>query len=378
VVTSHRVDLTLIGHHAIVRCASVDSAERVAVEWARCLSRRKATGDWLPIDVSGPESFDADEGGYVLASTLTSRVIERLVGTRMMFHACGLSTDDGRVLALVAASGTGKTTAARMLAASAFGYVTDETVVIDDELRVEAYPKPLSLLGEVNHHQGKVQRGPDELGLRACADELRLGPVVMLDRGPDGLSARLEPVTLLDAMLEVIPQTSGLPSLARPLQRLAEAILAGGGGRRLTYSEIAQAEPLLRELMAEPTSPPSEGWEAIEPLAGVVPLRDGRLGVDAYQDAIIVDDELLLLVHGVPMRLSGIGASIWLALRSGVASADLTHHVTDLHGEHPQAVELVDRAVADLLAAGAISRRAPQPLAEVLAGKSSDSAAPFA
>lgn len=377
-MSSSRVALTVLGEQAVVRCPTSESADRIAVEWSRCLSARTPGEDRAPIDVSMSEGGEAGGTHYALASTLTLRVIERLVGRRLMFHACGLSTEDGRVLTLVAASGTGKTTAARTLATSTFGYVTDETVVMDESLHIDAYPKPLSLLGEVDHHPGKVQRGPDELGLRSCPDRLRLGRVVILDRQPGSERTVVEPVPLIDAMLDLIPQTSGLPSLARPLQRLAEAVDAGGGGLRLTYSEIGAAEPVLRDLMADPVEPVTASWEAVEPGAAIAPLRDGRLVVEAYQDAIQAEDELLLLVSGVPMRLSGIGATIWRALRSNVVSHHLVSHVTAVHGEHPQAVELVDQAVSDLQAAGAIARRRPQTLAEVMAGQSSDSAATFA
>ena len=45
----------------------------------------------------------------------------------MSLHAAGLADRDGRALALVAASGTGKTTAARTLGGT-LGYLSDETV----------------------------------------------------------------------------------------------------------------------------------------------------------------------------------------------------------------------------------------------------------
>lgn len=336
--------------------------------------------DHLTLDIG---LSDGDEAGsqaahYRLSTNITIHVIERLVGRRLMFHACGLSGDDGRVLVLVAPSGTGKTTAARALAASVFGYVSDETVVIDDDLRVEAYPKPLSLLGEQGHEAEKVQRGPDELGLRACATTLRIGPTVVLDRQPGCVPPRLEPVGLVDAMLDLIPQTSGLPSLPRPLQRLAEAIDAGGGARRLTYSEISDAAPLLVDLMAEPIAASPHVWETLEAQSPAVPLRDGRTAVEPFQDALAVEDELLLLVGGVPMRLAGIGATIWIAVRSGVESEQLLSHVTATHGEHPDAAELVSQAVAQLEAAGAIARRIPQTLTDVMAGRSADTASPIA
>ena len=56
----------------------------------------------------------------------------------MNLHAAGLTDDRGRVLALVAASGTGKTTAARILGRH-LGYLSDETISVGAELEVLPY-----------------------------------------------------------------------------------------------------------------------------------------------------------------------------------------------------------------------------------------------
>ena len=89
----------------------------------------------------------ADAERTAMLSALSQRVtlaaLEQRRGDLWMLHAAGLAGDDGRVVVLVGPSGRGKTTAVRTLATS-FGYVSDESVAIDDEGRVWPYRKPLS------------------------------------------------------------------------------------------------------------------------------------------------------------------------------------------------------------------------------------------
>jgi len=319
------------------------------------------------VDVAQDGLTDASQ--YLATTSLTFRLIDALHGRRLMFHACGLSDANGQVLALVAASGTGKSTAARRLAREAFAYVTDETVVVDDAGRVDAYPKPLAFLEDGIH---KVQRGPDELGLRTCPEQLTLSRVVLLDRQAVA-SAELEPLSTFDAMVALIPQTSALPSLLRPLQQLADALAACGGAYRLTYGEIDEAEQLLTALMARPAEP-SEAYAAVisPEAAGRLAMKDGRWGVVPWQDALVVDDEALVLIREIPMRLAGIGLTVWRAIAAGVDQWDFTAHVVAAHGTHPDAEHLVHEALQALLNAGAVAHRIPKTVAQVMAGESQD------
>lgn len=348
----------------------------MAFDWSRCGPRVRSSDEMVSTDtpmvqVAGDGLTDASQ--YLATTSMTFRLIDAMSGRRLIFHACGLSDDDGRVLALVAASGTGKSTAARRLAHEVFGYVTDETVVVDDEGRVEAYPKPLAF---VEDGGSKVQRGPDELGLRTCLDELTLARVVLLDRQSLELSPHLEQLPLLDALVDLIPQTSALPSLPRPLQRLADALAACGGAYRLFYSEIDDAEPLLAALLARPSEAiePTDTYDTVTPpeTGPRLPMRDGRWAVVPWQDAVVVDDEALLLIGGVPMRLGGIGLTVWQSFVAGVDPAELAAHVVLAHGDHPDAEQLVRAAQQALLDAGALHHRSPMTLAQVLKGESRD------
>ena len=61
-----------------------------------------------------------------------------------MLHACGVADPEGAVIALVAKSGTGKTTASSQLART-FGYITDETVAIRADGTLCRIPSPCQL-----------------------------------------------------------------------------------------------------------------------------------------------------------------------------------------------------------------------------------------
>src|SRR4029450_12926385 len=110
--------------------------------------------------------------------------IRALRGQTVMLHAAGLSAEDGSVLALVAASGRGKTTAAVTLARHGLGYVTDETVAIRANGQVVPYPKPLSFVAGGDSGGPKRQHSPDDLGMRGLPAELRLARLVVVDRVP--------------------------------------------------------------------------------------------------------------------------------------------------------------------------------------------------
>ena len=164
----------------------------------------------MRLEVSGTE-----RSLYAVASTVTMRVVQALVGQAVMLHAAGVSTQDGVVIGLVGGSGAGKSTATERLCRTAFGYVTDELLVVDPDGPVRAYPKPLSVIPEHGDRSQKVQKGPDELGLRPAATSLRAGPFVVLDRRPGAGAIRLERLTLAEGLINIIP-TSSLPMQPKP------------------------------------------------------------------------------------------------------------------------------------------------------------------
>jgi ABC-type cobalamin/Fe3+-siderophores transport system ATPase subunit len=169
-----------------------------------------------------------------------------------MLHAAAVAdVESGATAVLLGPSGAGKTTLAATLGRR-FGYLTDETAAIDDDLQVLPFPKPLSVL-PASGARVKAQVSPDDLGL------LEPGPapypvraLVLLDRaahheGPPVV----EPVATIDALPWLAAQTSYSALLERPLHRLAAVAQAAGGVRRVTYAEAADLIPVVAALLAE-------------------------------------------------------------------------------------------------------------------------------
>lgn len=184
-----------------------------------------------------------------LSPAVTQAAIAHWAGDLMMLHAAALADPDtGRTAILVAASGTGKTTASRTLGRR-FAYLSDETAGITRDGLVLPYRKPLSII-ETGHL--KTQVAPSTLGLLATSRACRIGAILLLDRQPDHAGPpTLTPVDTIDAIAAIAPQTSYLPSVERPLQRLAELVRLVGGAHRATYREAADLEQPIAELLRE-------------------------------------------------------------------------------------------------------------------------------
>ena len=200
---------------------------------------------------------DTFEGlAEAVTSEVTVAAILERAGELTMLHACGVADPDGAVIALVAKSGTGKTTASSQLART-FGYITDETVAIRADGTVVPYPKPLSVK-QATPGAAKLQVGPDELGLQVAPDNPRITAIALLDRvaGGDYQLPVIEPVPLVEAVLALIPDTSSQAAVVQPLQSLCRLIDSVGGVFRVSYSEAADLKDSLAPLfLAEPIEP---------------------------------------------------------------------------------------------------------------------------
>lgn len=347
------VDIVLGTERAAVR----DFIER---DWARCVVRgAEASADaGLQLEIALDELPDPSLG-YDLTTSVTRQAIEASVGRLLMFHAAGLSDEAGRVLMLVAPSGTGKTTAAAELARAGAGYVTDETVGITADLEVVPYPKPLAVRDGPGR---KAQRSPDDLGLRGCPESLRIHRVVLLDRNrSDHVAPVLDRLGLLDGLLELIPQTSSLFALDRPIQRLCELSAACGGIYRLSYSDIRDAVDLLATLGDEDTAPgggrPSEPWAPLDHLSVTAPAAPA---IDLFRrapflDAVEVGGEGLVLLDSVPVRLGPLALTLWRAADGSANQDALLAAAVREHGPHSDAEALVQGVLVRLLETGVVA-----------------------
>lgn len=355
-----RLRVRALGH--VVDLGVLDGAlPRLEAQWSRCLAESDAPAD-VEIDLGRTDSPAYD---YAATTQITISAVDLVGSDRLNLHAAGVAGPDGRVLTLVAASGTGKTTACAHLARD-LGYVTDECVSVGLEAHdVLLFPKPLSVRApradDANH---KEQCGPDELGLAIADAPLRLGPLVLLDRDPDVGAPRLTEVDLPTALLELIPQTSGLPRLDHPLLALTEAIQAAGGAHRLEYAEIEDAAPLCHALLGRPRPATPAGPRvahlpgpgALAPCAG-----DGAGPVHRlpWTDAVRIDDEVLVLVGAQPFLLGPLGAVLWEAADAADLEALHTRAV-DVLGKHADATALAASAIDALVENGLLSLDGPR------------------
>lgn len=304
---------------------------------------------------------------YAVSRGLTLASILRRSGDCLMLHAAGVATPEGGTVALVAASGTGKTTASRVLG-SVLGYVSDETVSVEHDLTVRAYPKPLSVVTDPGSPHGKHERSPDELGLVAAPQRLTLAATVVLRRSPGVSTPALEAIPLVESMGEVLPQTSALPSLDRPLDRLATALTTGHGPWRLTYRDIGDCVDLLADLAHGrfPDGPPHEvTWTWVDGTASAPPsvpeavARPDGTGRRAwtrapFRDAVVSDGAALVMLDRVPVTLPDMAATVWLAAAEPATLVDLVEAATATHGPHPDALALVEATVESLVDRGVL------------------------
>ena len=313
---------------------------------------------------------------YLVSRLLTTASIVRRVGSCVMLHAAGIATDDGGTVALVAASGTGKTTASRVLGRS-LGYVSDETIAVEHDLTVRPYPKPLSIIVDPGAPTSKHERSPDDLGLVRAPRSLHLSAVAVLDRRDDVAEASLEPIGLVEALALVLPQTSGLVSLDRPLDRLARVLSVGGGPYRLTYRDIDDCVDLVADLAhARQRGADDVAWtwidglaDARQPAAGDVAwtwidgLEDAAFPMsvpedfgpsttlwrNGFRDALLSNGVLLVMQDWSPVTLPGLAATLWLAAAEKCTVADLVDVATVELGGHPDAEAIVLDTVRALI-----------------------------
>jgi hypothetical protein len=214
----------------------------VAEAWRDALTEEEPSTD--PVVAHGG---DVDAVLHHLSPAVTVRAIDARAGELVMLHAAALADPDtGRTAVLVAASGTGKTTASRILG-KRFVYLSDETAAVAPDGTVLPYRKPLSI---IESGPLKTQVAPSALGLLTTDRECRLAAVLVLDRAPYHEGAPVvSPLETVDAIAAIAPQSSYLPSTPRPLHRLADLLHGAGGAHFVTYAEAADLEDVLARLL---------------------------------------------------------------------------------------------------------------------------------
>lgn len=323
-----------------------DQRQQLQRAWSGALSVRDDVPDLtLPFSVG----TDFDRAMERLTVDVTLAALDALRGRALMFHAAGIADDDGRVAAFVGPSGRGKTTLSRELGRHC-AYVSDETIAADAELRVHAYRKPLSV---VRNGAPKNQVSPHEAGLRELPDgQLRLAALVLMERDAELEAPEIAPISLADALPELVPQMSYLRDQSRPLQEIAALSDAVGGIRRLRYPDSSSVPALLPQLLTPSGS--ASGWQAAPE-----PVVSGPYAVDVVDDAILTDGFVIVMAESTLHVLDGIAPVIWTACARGDDLEDIVAAVVAEFGAPPEgdATELVEQAIDQLITAGVLRRR---------------------
>ena len=320
---------------------------RLAAQWSR------ATVSELEAPVSGRVGADtgptqsAHARDYAVATQVTLAALRATAGERYNLHAGGLADDDGRVLAVVAPSGTGKTTATRLLA-ERLGYVSDETVSITPDGVVYPHAKPLSVITDPTLPGRKEQLSPDALGLRPTPTCGRLARIVVLRRGvphPRGLVR----VPTLDGLLHLIEQSSSVVEARDPLLTLLSLVETAGGVWMLEYDEIDQHVEELEAFLASEVAvldDPVAARHLGDPHAQLVDAAADTLQRLPWVDAIELHGEVLVLLPARAVKLDNLMATAWLELSVPRTLDELAVAAEAEHGAHPDARALVREAIA--------------------------------
>lgn len=364
------VQHTDAGHHshtvmirsllAIIKVSGLSATEALEVRrtWARCL--------WTPTSSSSDD--DTPHGAEIkrvpgmdwtlfhenLVSEITAFGIASCRGEYFMFHAAALANPrNGNALALVAPSGTGKTTATKILGTT-LAYITDETAAISDNLSVLGYPKPLSLYGK-SAVRPKHQHSPDELELLATEGDARLTCIAILDRVKDRDldSAQAVELPLLEALERLIPESSSLSQLPRGLVSLCRLIDSLGGAQIFRYSEAEQLVPLVTSQLEQPRfphDPKQDDWCEI-PLefSEERPDKAGLYRRVLVDDAVLISDSVAILKDQEFTTLRGLGPVLWQVLEQWTSLETLVKLLSAAFGDHPQAHSIVVENLNDLL-----------------------------
>lgn len=245
---THVLALGALGSHLRVRCVgngadALSDAMREA--WSRCLVDGDTATMPPPacIEVRLDDPHRLARRLMTATQEITHALIRSQQGHLLMLHAGAVShPETGESLVYVAPGGTGKTTLSRLLGRT-FGYLTDETVGIDETGAILPYQKPLSV--RTDQPGLKHEVSPDALGLRPASAHPRVSRVVLLHRRAKAQGAEIEEVGFMDALFALTEQSSSLSRLEHPLHRLASLVDNAGPVLRVRYAE---AEDVEREL----------------------------------------------------------------------------------------------------------------------------------
>ncbi|TQJ30879.1 ATP-binding protein [Microbacterium sp. SLBN-146] len=354
-----QLEVVALGARIVVRIEGDGAAgviDDLRERWRRCLhDDPDATARTLTYRLGPDGSLHADALRHRITVDVTAAALDECRGDLLTLHAAGLEDSDV-AYCFVGPSGAGKSTLASRLGRE-LGYAGDEAVGVDDDGRLIAFPKPLSLRSSGAHD--KQQVGPDALGLRPASGGLPIAGVFVLDRQTDAAEEpATAPLGLVDAVVALARQSSYLPQLDRPLQRVA-TLIHRHGAHRLTYGESADVLSVVREAVAQPTR--DERWEWSVPIdTALSPAAPGEPAVRRVdvRDAIEDADGTVVLLDGTDLQvLSPLGSLIWRLTADWTRIDDIEQEIARMTGADPSASEMVRERLAELVASDLLEMR---------------------
>lgn len=367
-----KIDLDVLGSTIRLSFLSDEPREhfdRLVQAWSGAALKRGRPDATMTIgtNVSNSQTYDAYGADYDALAAATStkvtlRGIERARGKYLMLHAAGIALPDGRVVAFVAPSGGGKTTLASHLGKH-YGYVSDETIMIDRDLLVHPYRKPLSVIEDPEKKWKKTQISPDELGLRPLPEvTLRLAAIVLFERDDQHSGAPAAgAIALPDAVEGLSGQISYFGDIPDSVCMLADIVEKTGGIRTLKYTEADAVAAVIDEILTMP--PPETEWNdvsgrtAADPGEGEYIRRDDVVAVETVGSVITMSDKTIRV-------LSGLSPIIWNEVASGVSLERLENTLIEEFGA-PDNVDtglVTQQAVDTLIVEGLIRRHSEEPV----------------
>ena len=341
-------------------------AEEIAALWAHARTPAPADGPDFVLDYV-LEGTDERAGtipmtlrptaAYTVSGNVTRRVIQKLIGTRLLIHAGAVEHPALGVVVVVGPSGAGKSTATTRLGQEG-SYLSDElTILHPRSLTITAYPKPVSL--GIAGSRGKRDVALADLGLLPAPEGATPGMVVLLDRQREGEEAEepgsaMRRLSLAEALMQLVSQTSSLWRVPDGLERLAALLTSTGGALVVTYREADE----LRSLLAGAPARSDETFEPIPRAEQPQALPAGKYGVVSYAQALALEAGTFVLAAREAAYLPGIAGIVWDVLRmhDGLSPEELERQVVHEIGEHPESSQVVRAALSDLFSRGWVRR----------------------
>lgn len=309
----------------------------------------------LSLDSTEPEA------SYRVSGEITSRVLRRLVGEKLLLHAATVDVEGIGTIVLSGASGAGKSTAAVHLAQLG-SYITDELTVLDPEnFQPTPFAKPISLVRRRREDGSRIKEDValGSVGVIRTPDHAVHAPdhLVLVNRDPHCSSAHVEHVSLEEAIVALVGQSSSLWKLDRPLGTLVRFIASLKGAWRATYAEVSELPGALKKAIA--TNPigglhEEENGDYVLIIPSDVngaKALPGEFSLATFGEALWCGASLLVLRVGERpslVKLQGVSALLWEILaETGAGEVDmLVREVVAVAGDHPDAEARVKEALA--------------------------------